>query len=134
MRALVYAAGAYALCMGTAEAFAPQTAVPASTTLTKVKDSHVGERSAPAGALSAWQPYGGYVPESQRAQQPQQVEPMGGQSPMTAAATLEHAYAAPAADKPQSVVKDEHHCCRALLPTSFAVQRSGNNGKQVWQP
>ena len=102
MRALVYAAGAYALCMGTAEAFAPQTAVPASTTLTKVKDSHVGERSAPAGALSAWQPYGGYVPESQRAQQPQQVEPMGGQSPMTAAATLEHAYAAPAADKPQS--------------------------------
>ena len=38
------------------------------------------------------------------------------------------------AEKPHIVVKDEHHCCRALLLASYAIVRSGNNGKQGWQP
>ena len=37
-------------------------------------------------------------------------------------------------EKSQIVVKDEHHCCRALLLASYAIVRSGNNGKQGWQP
>ena len=67
MRSLVYVAGAYAVCMGAAEAFAPQTTVP-SGTFTQAKECNVGERTAP---LNAWQPYGGYVPESQRGVQQQ---------------------------------------------------------------
>ena len=34
------------------------------------------------------------------------------------------------AEKSHIVVKDEHHCCRALLLASYAVVRSGSNGKQ----
>ncbi len=38
------------------------------------------------------------------------------------------------AEELQIVVKDEHHCCRVLLHTSYAFVRSGSNGKQGWQP
>merc|ERR1719183_2590569 len=62
MRSLVYVAGAYAMCMGAAEAFAPQTTVP-SGTFAKAKECSAGERTAP---LNAWQPYGGYVPKNRR--------------------------------------------------------------------
>ena len=37
-------------------------------------------------------------------------------------------------EKLQIVDQDEHHCCRALLPASYAMVRSGSNGKQQWQP
>ena len=37
-------------------------------------------------------------------------------------------------EKPHIVVKDEHHCYRALLLASYAIVRSGSNGKQGWQP
>ena len=38
------------------------------------------------------------------------------------------------AEESHIVVKDEHHCCRALLFASHAIVRSGSNGKQRWQP
>ena len=38
------------------------------------------------------------------------------------------------AEKSHIVVKDEHHHCRALLLASYAIVRSGSNGKQGWQP
>ena len=38
------------------------------------------------------------------------------------------------AQESHTVVKDEHHCCRALLFASHAIVRSGSNGKQRWQP
>ena len=38
------------------------------------------------------------------------------------------------AEKSHIVVKDECHCRRALLPASYAIVRSGSNGKQGWQP
>ena len=38
------------------------------------------------------------------------------------------------AEESHIVVKDEHHCCRALLFASHAIVRSGSNGQQRWQP
>ena len=98
MRALVYAAGAYALCMGTAEAFAPQVSSP---TLCRGPECKAGERAAPASALSMKIDYGaGYDPRNRpsAAVQPQQVESIGGSTDLyTQAASLESAYTAPSA-------------------------------------
>ena len=38
------------------------------------------------------------------------------------------------AEKSHIFIKDEHHRCRALLFASYAIVRSGSNGKQGWQP
>ena len=38
------------------------------------------------------------------------------------------------AEKSYIVVKDKHHRCRALLLASYAIVRSGSNGKQGRQP
>ena len=104
MRALVYAAGAYALCMGTAEAFAPQVSSP---TLCRGPECKAGERAAPASALSMKIDYGaGYDPRNRpsAAVQPQQVESFGGQSTYTAAASFETAYNAPSAPAPRGKI------------------------------
>ena len=104
MRALVYAAGAYALCMGGAEAFAPHSTVPAQC---KGPECRMGERSAPASALSMKIDYGaGYDPRNRpsAAVQPQQVESFGGQSTYTAAASFETAYNAPSAPAPRGKI------------------------------
>ena len=38
------------------------------------------------------------------------------------------------AEKTHIVVKDEHYCCRAFLLASYALMRSGTNGKQGREP
>ena len=105
MRALVYAAGAYALCMGTAEAFAPQVSSP---TLCRGPECKAGERAAPASALSMKIDYGaGYDPRNRpsAAVQPQQVESIGGSTDLyTQAASLESAYTAPSAPAPRGKI------------------------------
>jgi hypothetical protein len=102
MRVLVYAAGAYALCMGTAEAFAPPSAVGSAAPTCRGRDCGASGEQTP-GLRMAWDA-SGYVPE--RLKNQQKVDPLvGGQSAMTAAASFEASYAAPAAVNPADSAK-----------------------------
>ena len=135
MRYLVYAAGAYAMCMGTTEAFAPQSAVGglAGAGTCSGRGCNTGER-APALKMSMdsserWSAPTGYVPN--RASRPEQVDAIiGGHSAMSAAASFEASYKAPSASDAWKPPPAGYTPGGRAAPTEAAA----NSMAKTWSP